>query len=587
MKKVHFINVIISIMLGLSAVSCVSDDYDLSKDVDATVAFGANGLSMPIGNFEKIYLRDFLKVGDSNILDTTSTRMYYLVKKQKASFDVHVSSIKPVDIADVNMQPEIPLVDGSNFHEYFTNGVIIVPANAVKTMKEASATSTLDFNVNGVSADIQYLHSVTPKDLNIGITLALLQPSNTNFIIDKVDKLVLHFPDNVFSSSFAAGTHDITIANPTIYQGKTVKLPSIHVDSILVDQSPKNGVLSKSTKVGADCSVTLRTASTFIMKETDRINVKTELNLGRAEAAMVSGIFDPVIDNTVDPIDINDDLPDFLQGDDVTLNLSNPTLKFVVHGSQIPAPLFFSGTLISEKSDGTVIANVEVPAQGKVRLAQDLNKTFYFCQKQNSPFDPDGVDPSAEIVQVSNLKDLIHKIPDYIKVDMANGHIRTDKSVMHHVVPGSDHHIDLDYEVLVPFQFDKDMQIVYTDSATDMLKDMQKYQADSLLVTADVQNIIPLNLTATIEPCDASGKVISDISVSTAFIPAATSTSASTSSLAIYFRASEPAAVNRIDKMRFRIKANSTSSSQLCSDQYLQISNCRLHLKGQVVADFN
>ena len=56
--------------------ACVDNSYDLSEDLDLTMGLGSNGLSVPMGNVEKIYLNDILYVS-SNGLITSNCDMSY------------------------------------------------------------------------------------------------------------------------------------------------------------------------------------------------------------------------------------------------------------------------------------------------------------------------------------------------------------------------------------------------------------------------------------------------------------------------------------------------------------------------------
>ena len=59
--------------------SCMDDSYDLNN-VDLTMGLGSDGLSVTLGNTEKIYLGDLLDLDESVKLDGENT--FYLVQRE-------------------------------------------------------------------------------------------------------------------------------------------------------------------------------------------------------------------------------------------------------------------------------------------------------------------------------------------------------------------------------------------------------------------------------------------------------------------------------------------------------------------------
>ena len=135
-----------------------------------------------------------------------------------------------------------------------------------------------------------------------------------------------------------------------------------------------------------------------------------------------------------------------------------------------------------------------------------------------------------------------------------------------------------------------------------MNKDLKDYEADGLVVTANIFNAVPLDLTATVIPVDVKGRVISEIVVSEANVAPAqpksvlaneaevTATGVETP-VQITMKLTDPKALKRLDVLRLRIQAAGTQTAGqkavLSSLQYIKVKDIRLKLKGQIVADFN
>ena len=149
----------------------------------------------------------------------------------------------------------------------------------------------------------------------------------------------------------------------------------------------------------------------------------------------------------------------------------------------------------------------------------------------------------------------------------------------------------VDYDVLLPFEVNKGMRIVYNDSITGMHEDLQDYEADGLVITADMASTIPLELVATIEPIGLDGKVIPSIKVESARVAPGNTGQEKVSSIAIRMTLTDRADLKKLDLLRFKVSAEAINedshANRFVSSQYLQVRNLRLKLAGSIVGDFN
>ena len=147
------------------------------------------------------------------------------------------------------------------------------------------------------------------------------------------------------------------------------------------------------------------------------------------------------------------------------------------------------------------------------------------------------------------------------------------------------------YNVFVPFEFNNGFVIVYNDSTDSMKDDLEDYAAEGVRVTADVNNTIPLDLVATITAVDVDGNPVPGVTFDKANIPASTVGKAEAkTSVQIDATLSDPYLLRKIDRFMFKINAasgESTETHKLYSTQYLEFTNVKVRLKGQIIADFN
>lgn len=596
----------------LTLAGCVDDSYDLSKDIDATMALGTEGLQLKLGTTEKIMLADLLEVDDN--LKTDAESRYYLVESGETSVDFQVNTVS-ASIDNAVLHPERTVVTYADIASAIgtsATGSISVPAGFTyaATGVTAQADFGIDFDIPG--GDITWIKSVKPASgTKATIKLSLVQ-NGTNFVLKDVKNLKLTFPAYLHFTNPTAGTiagNVYTISDQTNLSSSTLDLGEATLDDVVLSGETGKIVNNKLTLgeqyVSMTGDFTLTAAGSFAASASTTANVRLTVSLGNENAtqstlsiASVTGQFAPAINPVIEQINVGDNLPDFLQDDEVAIHVANPTIKFVADMTDVPVGLDLTADLSSVKS-GQTIASVALPASGKADVDAAATSTLYFYQGA-SPFDPAGVSTAAKTYAVPTLSSLITKLPDGINVDVSTGHI-TAKQEDATVTLGRSYHTQLGYELLVPFTFESGLNIVYTDSVTDMNDDLKDYQAEGAIVTAEIENAVPLDLLASVEPLDVNGKIISGITVTSVSVPAASiatdlssdaaiAASATTTPVELTMTLSTPALLSQLDRLRFRVNAaagQSTSTGTLSSKQYIIVKNMRIKLTGNITANFN
>ena len=602
--------------------ACVDNSYDLSEDLDLTMGLGSNGLSVPMGNVEKIYLNDILSVDESVKLDAAN--QYYLVEDGTTNFDFTIDNVTTkVDNPTLRTDPGKPALPFNTVCEILhAAGVSSIPVPADKIFSgEAEGTESMDFSVSDISSDIKAIHSVSFTPLKVSLSLEWFKSNAAlKFDLKELKEVeitlpsILHVVEGSVSEGWTLTEGNKLVAHSVAFNGANMK----EIVSFMIDQAQlkdrseiKNGELTIypenlhiTMKGGADFVST----GSFTMTSNDYMDVRLHIKVGTPGAnnktnvyvTRAKGVFDPLINPDVESIDIASELPDFLQDPEVRVNVSNPTLKFNVYPKnnvQIPADVDFYATLHSIKDGQDQVSPVEFPKY--TRLYKNTSNVIYFHQDA-APYDPTGLETDApgkkvQTKKVDNISSLINVLPDRIEVDLgANGadkHIRVVGE--NEVALGQKYSQVVDYTIYVPFEFKNGVTIVYTDETDGMNEDLKDYAADGIQISAEAENTIPLDLKATISAYDMNDKLIPGIQFEEVDVKAGGGTDATavTTALTIKATLTDPNLLKKLDKLEFKINAASEATSnathKLVSTQYVQLKNVKLKLVGQIVADFN
>jgi len=600
---------------GLPLAGCIDDSYDLDQDIDMTMGLGADGLQLKLGNTEKIMLADILETDDN--LKTDATSRYYLVETGQTSVDFRVKDVQ-VLIDNAHLSPESEVADYNTITALLpaTSGTsVTVPANFSLEATAVVATDNWDIDVENVGSDVKRVKALTLKEGTKARFHLELRQNGTNFTFKDLKNFKIKIPDYVKLDNLTGGNlsgNVLSFENLTDINATAIDLGEADIKGIsFAGETGKvadGAIHLKEQTISMTGDFSFKAASAFTLQQGNTLTVRLTVYAGNygeekseLDIATVTGRFDPAINPTVESINVSSNLPDFLQDDDVKVKVSNPTLKFAADMTNIPLPINLTADLSAVKGTATIAA-VSLPATGVADIAANAAQTLYFYQDAAAgPFDPDGVPTTAKTYRVQNLSSLIETLPDYVAVDAANGHI-TAKDEDATIAVGQDYHTQLDYELLVPFDFENGLRIVYRDSTDGMNDDLKDYEADGLVLSADIVNAIPLKLVVTAEPVDTEGKAIAGISVSSAEVAAANAAtsyadataiaaSATTTPVTLNIALTDRSLLKKVNRVRFRIAADGVqdagATGTLSSKQYLVINNIRLKLKGNITGDFN
>lgn len=295
-----------------------------------------------------------------------------------------------------------------------------------------------------------------------------------------------------------------------------------------VDLAAGEGEFTKPVKVTGSIAASnvgisldeLGNSEDFFVKVTGTIPV---------EISKVTGYVDYKLENEEDEDGFGatiklDDLPDFMKGEDFNLDFTNPYITVDVT-SNLGIP--FKGDLVITpyvadipQTDRIIkVPDIEIPEA--VSSSEPKTTHYFIAETERSK-------PGAGYVflQVDRLTDLLRQIPDAIRIDINAGTDPERESGIE-VSPENPYSVEFGYNVVVPFEFGPDLNIVmdYTFPGKADDQDGQNggestggdrlppelgelLNMNSLGLAGTIESTLPLNLELTIDLLDSDKEII-------------------------------------------------------------------------------
>lgn len=607
---------------------CIDDSYDLDK-VDLTMKLNTDGLGVKLGNTDLIALADILD--EDETVKTEANGLYYLVKDGTSNFNVKVDNMT-TSFNDTKLDMNTPVLQYNDVFEQLRNAGIPVTHGSTLPIPadfemhgSAEGDQKVDFSITGVS-DVKQVKTIDLQKSKVALTLTEAnKPASLNLGVTRLKNVRLYLPKilgvtdvapgwelkegNVLVYTLNGGTYNYNRNNPEIC--------SVYLNKVALDQTEHKGKVENGgiELTPEDLKVRMTAEQVYFenragrelsMNEGDQASVRLDIKVPNSvlNISQVTGIFNPAINPDNERIDVSSDLPDFLQDKDVRIVATNPTIRFHANMSTLPVGIDMRGTLTAVKENGAFEngATTKVVKLDKGVMEMGRDNYVYYCNQGNTPYDPEGTKAGAATVKnTANIGDLITELPDYLEVDLKNNQINV-KNEYYTVQLGRDYHVDADYSVFVPFEFDRGLKVVYNDSTESMHSDLKDLSATGTLeVMADAYNTIPLELLVGLKAVDVDGNELPvEFNTAEAHVaPGDGSTytmngevkqrsgSEVMTPIKITAKLDDKDLLSRIDKLCFNIHADATGSNKLVSTQYLKLNNIKIKLHAGVIADFN
>lgn len=607
---------------------CIDDSYDLDK-VDLTMKLNTDGLGVKLGNTDLIALADILD--EDETVKTEANGLYYLVKDGTSNFNVKVDNMT-TSFNDTKLDMNTPVLQYNDVYEQLRNAGIPVTHGSTLPIPadfemhgSAEGDQKVDFSITGVS-DVKQVKTIDLQKSKVALTLTEAnKPASLNLGVTRLKNVRLYLPKILGVTDVAPGW-ELKEGNVLVYTGNggtynynrnNPEICSVYLNKVVLDQTEHKGKVENGNieLTPAELNIRMTAEQVFFenragrelsMNVGDQASVRLDIKVPNnvLNISQVTGIFNPAIDPDNERIDVSNDLPDFLQDKEVRIVATNPTIRFHANMSTLPVGIDMRGTLTAVKENGAFEngATTKVVKLDKGVMEMGRDNYVYYCNQGNTPYDPEGAKAGAATVKnTANIGDLITELPDYLEVDLKNNQINV-KNEYYTVQLGRDYHVDADYSVFVPFEFDRGLKVVYNDSTESMHSDLKDLSATGTLeVVADAYNTIPLELLVGLKAVDVDGNEVPvEFNTAEAHVaPGDGSTytmngevkqrsgSEVMTPIKITAKLDDKDLLSRIDKLCFNIHADATGSNKLVSTQYLKLNNIKIKLHAGVIADFN
>lgn len=607
---------------------CIDDSYDLDK-VDLTMKLNTDGLGVKLGNTDLIALADILD--EDETVKTEANGLYYLVKDGTSNFNVKVDNMT-TSFNDTKLDMNTPVLQYNDVYEQLRDAGIPVTHGSTLPIPadfemhgSAEGDQEVDFKITDVS-DVKQVKTIDLQKSKVALTLTEAnQPASLNLGVTRLKNIRLYLPKFLGVTDVAPGwelqegnvlvyTHNGGTYN---YDRNKPEICSVYLNKVALDQTKNEGKVENGNIELKPYELNVRMTAEQVyfenragrelsMNEGDQASVRLDIKVPNnvLNISQVTGIFNPAINPDNERIDVSSDLPDFLQDKEVRIVATNPTIRFHANMSTLPVGIDMRGTLTAVKENGAFEngATTKVVKLDKGVMEMGRDNYVYYCNQGNTPYDPEGAKAGAATVKnTANIGDLITELPDYLEVDLKNNQINV-KNEYYTVQLGRDYHVDADYSVFVPFEFDRGLKVVYNDSTESMHSDLKDLSATGTLeVMADAYNTIPLELLVGLKAVDVDGNELPvEFNTAEAHVaPGDGSTytmngevkqrsgSEVMTPIKITAKLDDKDLLSRIDKLCFNIHADATGSNKLVSTQYLKLNNIKIKLHAGVIADFN
>ena len=607
---------------------CIDDSYDLDK-VDLTMKLNTDGLGVKLGNTDLIALADILD--EDETVKTEANGLYYLVKDGTSNFNVKVDNMT-TSFNDTKLDMNTPVLQYNDvFKQLQDAGIPVTEGNTLPIPVDfemhgsAKGDQEVDFKITDVS-DVKQVKTIDLQKSKVALTLTEAnQPASLNLGVTRLKNIRLYLPKFLGVTDVAPGW-ELKEGNVLVYtlnggiynyNRNNPEICSVYLNKVALDQTENKGKVENGgiELTPNELNVTMTAEQVFFenragrelsMNVGDQASVRLDIKVPNnvLNISQVTGIFNPAIVPDNERIDVSNDLPDFLQDKEVRIVATNPTIRFHANMSTLPVGIDMRGTLTAVKENGAFEngATTKVVKLDKGVMEMGRDNYVYYCNQGNTPYDPEGAKAGAATVKnTANIGDLITELPDYLEVNLKNNQINV-KNEYYTVQLGRDYHVDADYSVFVPFEFDRGLKVVYNDSTESMHSDLKDLSATGTLeVVADAYNTIPLELLVGLKAIDVDGNElpVEFNTVEAHVAPGDGSTytmngevkqrsgSEVMTPIKITAKLDDKDLLSRIDKLCFNIHADATGSNKLVSTQYLKLNNIKIKLHAGVIADFN
>lgn len=564
--------------------SCVDDQYDLDKDVDMTVTVGGD-LTIPGSSTEEITLKKIFDLEEDSNVQPDAEGNYVLSQQGE-------TSVSDVNIGKVTVAGDEIEVNGSESYLSFDKDKVLPDMTVTDEVDERNS-----FKIDSdVTRDVVALKTA---QVNMPISFRMYYEGNAGTLYLKKG-FALTFPaymtlvtdDPKVEVSDNGDVKALVFQEDTEIRKHTELAVVARVTAIDFEKMDEGmglverGHLFMTGDIRAIGTSYVKT-SEFGSANQINLTLTTDVDIDEMDIFRAVAKVDPQISVSVSPVKIQN-LPDFLNDDEVSINLNDPRI-FINVTNPTPVDINLTAQLTPVK-DGIMLTDKTVQIGSETEAASQViipgNVTDYrICIHQIT--DEAGIE-ADRIVSVPGLNRLIEKIPDEIRMEPVE---TTAVQEFKEIELGGDYRIETDYQLETPLQFNEGTEVIYSEKMDGWGSDMEDYDFKEVVVSMKATNAIPLDLQMTADAIDVEGNILSEVSATVeGNITAGTPNRKTNSELKIILKSSSTEALHRLDGLTYRVSAKTTkevAGTVLNENQTLKLDDIRIQIKGGITMDMN
>ena len=567
--------------LGITT-SCIDNSYDLNKDIDMTISAGGEHLAIPVGYTEKITLDKIIEIEEGDDLQVLENGEYHLLKSD--NIDETNTSVNLVTVND----SENPI----NLIEVISNANYPSKIDVSVSDKESEGKiETEAHEIDKAVIEIGALTANTPTKLTLNFKIETT--GNISYSDVTIENMTIIFPDFI---QFKEGQNGLNGQTLTI-SGEVIPHGSNFTKDLYITKYVFGNKYGEGNKVQEE------NGDRIIRIENQKITVKTNVIVHEAQgsgslnisptailAAMtvnnVLGTIKPEMN--VEPTNVElTNLPDFLQDDEVKLDITNPIFSFKAN-NPLQTNIEMDGVMTGYKN-GQVTKVVKIGSGNGgnpiiLKPSGDNQQTISLTRVATA------IEGATNVV-VPNLNDIIETIPDYITVDLEPT-VKSDD--YYNVELGQKYILNSSYDIDVPLNFGSNLKIVYDETIDNFDLDLEDVDIKKAILSINAVNTIPLAMeikNENVSALDANGNVIKDIDVTVegTITESKDGKAEVSSTLNINLNETAEGAISKLDGLKLKVTAvpGQATDVQLLSTQWLQLTDMKLKIPNGIKVDLN
>lgn len=580
---------------------CTDNDFDLSK-IDTTIGIGGDELTLPTNSTENIMLDDFLELNNSDLVSIAENGDYMFHKEGDDCTPAHPNIDKVV-------------VTSQGINNNFKVPVVVPPSALLSGRKLSKRAKKIDLiKAGGKVAEFEYMgnapkeiEELTSAGVSAPVTIRVNLSHDLKSFVPKFKELTLQIPSymhlNITScspNSYSYDTKtgkitlkDVNTASDIVIKGEVTTLdfkatPTTNNKLTFVANKKNEGKVNMKGEI--ETSISFDEINANVTSIPSDLHLSAVMSMGDITITSAKGKFNPDIDlGNLGNIEINN-VPDFLTGDEVNVNLHNPVIELEI-GSNIAVTGKVSGTIVATFDNGKPNRSVDIP---KMTIKPNANTRICICKHK------EGVNATNydEVVEVPNLSDIFATIPKTIKFDADASADATQEA---EVKLGHQYTITPKYNITAPLAFDAGANISYTDSFdgwNEDIEDCEFAEGTYIELTADIENKLPAYLDVNADAIDVDGNKMSqdliEVKVSNSIAASTDGVQAKTTPITITLREKKSGMLKKVDGLEYNIKLAAGEGNDAIVGKTINAyhhtitaKNIKVKLVGKIIADFN